>query len=430
MNRKEAFAVGISGLLANKLRAALTMLGIVFGVAAVIAMMSIGEGAKQETLQQIELLGTNNIIINKVDLSESKISSQPTYSTGLTMKDRESIIKINPYVVSVTPVRELQLPVLYKSNLTEFKVIGTTPDYPETFNTKMIEGTFFKNFQMEATANVCVIGTGIRDKLFRFENPLNKKIKIGDLWFDIVGVAAPKNVSASGMQSLGLRNFNDDIYIPLATMTAKMEKSQKNKNENQGRFNSNEEVINLPDRYTIDQLTVKVINAEVLKEAAELVKRILVRKHFGVRDYEIILPEQLIEQKQKTQRIFNIVMGAIAGISLLVGGIGIMNIMLANILERTKEIGVRRAIGATKIDILSQFIIEAVTISVLGGIIGIIVGFLLTTLISTYAEWKTVISTISVILAFFVSVVTGLIFGIYPAKKAADKNPIDCLRYE
>lgn len=235
------------------------------------------------------------------------------------------------------------------------------------------------------------------------------------------------------MSGLGVRNFNEDIYIPITTM---MYKTEKIETESSTIFGvgfmvfGNEGRAKVVDRNSVDQLTVKVTNSDLLKEAAHLVSRIMERRHFGVKDYEIVLPEQLLEQKQKTQKIFNVVMGAIAGISLLVGGIGIMNIMLANIMERTREIGVRRAVGATRTDVLRQFLFEALTISVLGGLVGIVVGFILTSLISSYAEWKTIISPFSVILAFVVSVATGLIFGIYPAKQAADKNPIESLRYE
>ncbi len=258
---------------------------------------------------------------------------------------------------------------------------------------------------------------------------MNKKVKIGDLWFDVIGVLAPKNVSAAS-NSLGLRNFNEDIYIPFTTMMYKLEPLVQEQSNVEYYYPGMQEPANVIDRNSVDQLTVKVNNSDQLNVAAYLVKKILERRHYGIKDYAIILPEALLAQKQKTQRIFNIVMGAIAGISLLVGGIGIMNIMLANILERTREIGVRRAVGATKNDVLSQFIYEALTISVAGGLIGILVGYFLTSLISTYADWKTIISPFSVILAFVVSVATGLIFGIYPAKQAAEKNPIDSLRYE
>jgi len=409
------------------------MLGIIFGVAAVISMLSIGEGAKQETLQQIELLGTNNIIINKKAVENTGTSSKASYSLGLTTKDLEAIKAIAPDIQIITPVRESKHGVMYKSNLSQNVITGTSTGYPMTFNSKLVEGTFFKEYHQELRANVCVIGSGVKERLFKYESPLNKKIKIGEMWFSIIGVVAPKSVSSAGSQSFGIRNFNEDIYIPLNTMLYKFTKVEVDPNfvvRGNVTITNEDDIIRQSDRVSLDQIIVKVDKSERLKEIAALTGRILDRRHFGVKDYEIVLPEQLLEQKQKTQRIFNIVMGAIAGISLLVGGIGIMNIMLANILERTREIGVRRAVGATMNDILLQFLSEAVTISVLGGVLGILVGFILTAAISTYAEWNTIVSPISVILAFTVSVATGIVFGIRAAKKAADKNPIESLRYE
>lgn len=437
MNNIESLKLGIKGLISNKLRTFLTMLGIVFGVAAVIAMLSIGEGARQETLQQIELLGTNNIIINRVNVIEPSRNAKASFSPGLTLKDAQAIKEINPYVEYITPQRETQGQITYKTNIFETKVVGTTPEYLETFNSRTILGRFFGQYHIEHNSNVCVIGSNIKNQLFRFEDPVGKKIKIDDLWFEIIGVVAPKNIASGSSSGFGIRDFNSDIYIPISTMMFKMDKVETDPaviTMRRGRVTvgggMNDESVRVVDRNSIDQLTVKIINAEDLKEAAYLTQKILDRRHYGVKDFSVVLPEALLEQRQRTQRIFNVVMGAIAGISLLVGGIGIMNIMLANIMERTREIGVRRAVGATKMDVLTQFIYEAVMISILGGLTGIIVGFILTSLISTYANWSTIISTFSVILAFVVSVATGLIFGIYPAKKAADKNPIESLRYE
>ena len=429
MKAVESYKIGLSGLRSNKMRAALTMLGIVFGVAAVIAMMSIGEGAKQETLQQIELMGTNNIIIQREVIKQGVNKSKAMFSPGLNLEDAKSLKELVPLIEYVTPQREMDNKLMYKSYLLDVKVIGTTPGYPNTFNSRLEEGIFFRNFHLSSYANVCVIGAGIKQKIFRFEDPLNKKIKIGDLWFDIIGVMAPKDISGS-TGSLGLRNFNEDIYVPFTTMMYKMEPPSQDQSNIEFFYPGMQEPANVIDRNSVDQLTAKVRNSDHLKEAAYLVEKIMERRHYGIKDYAIVLPEELLAQKQKTQRIFNIVMGAIAGISLLVGGIGIMNIMLANILERTREIGVRRAVGATKVDVLSQFMYEALTISVVGGLLGIVVGFLLTSLISNYADWKTIISPFSVALAFVVSVATGLVFGIYPAKQAAEKNPIDSLRYE
>ncbi|MCX6149651.1 MAG: ABC transporter permease [Ignavibacteriales bacterium] len=431
MKRIEVLKIGLNELKSNKMRTSLTMLGIVFGVAAVIAMLSIGEGAKQETIEQIELMGTNNIIINKVIIKEKTKESKTSFSPGLSTKDADAIIQVNPYVQVVVPQREIKNNVTYKSNIIECKIIGTTPDFFSILNSKMDYGTFFKKYDLDGYSNVCVIGSGVKDKFFKFEEPIQKKIKIGTLWFNVIGVVASKNTA--GTEGLGIRNFNEDIYVPFSTMAYKMEKLEEQPDFGGGVFffySNSDQALAVVDKTSVDQLVIKIDNSDNLKEAAHLITKTLERKHFGVKDYEVILPEQLLEQKQKTQKIFNIVMGAIAGISLLVGGIGIMNIMLANILERTREIGVRRAIGATKRDLIDQFIFEALTISITGGILGIVLGFILTSAITSYAEWRTIITPFSVILAFFVSAAVGLGFGIYPAKKAADKDPIEALRYE
>ncbi len=430
MKKSESFIIGIKGLQSNKLRAALTTLGIVFGVAAVIAMMSIGEGAKEETLAQIELMGTNNIIIKQIAVKQNNKSAKTSFSPGLTLDDARSIKELDPLIEFVTPQREKDSRLTYKSRVLDIKLIGTTPEYPATFNSKIYAGSFLMKYHLQDFSNVCVIGYGIKEKLFKFENPINKKIKIDDQWFDIIGVTAPKNISTAGNDIAEVRDFNDEVYIPITTIMYKMAKTEENGPNIIFYSPGQQKPANVVDRKSIDELTAKVKNSDELKEAAYLVARILKRRHYGVKDYQIVLPEELLAQKQKTQRIFNVVMGAIAGISLLVGGIGIMNIMLANILERTREIGIRRAVGATKSDILNQFLYEALTISIAGGFIGIITGFILTSLISTYAQWTTVISPFSIVLAFVVSVATGIIFGIYPAKKAAEKNPIESLRYE
>lgn len=435
MKEMENFKIGLAELKSNKLRTSLTMLGIIFGVGAVIAMLSIGEGARRETLEQIELMGTNNIIIKEKNATLQGEKSKAAFSPKLNLRDGKSIKELNPFVEKVTPQRESVNKITYKSNIIEAKIIGTSEDYPHTYNSQTAVGSFFKKHHVEDCANVCVIGSGIKEKLFKFENPLHKEIKIHDLWFKVIGVVSSKNVSASGMESLGLRDFNEDIYIPITTMIYKMKKyvPPTSGTMNMGSvvffFNFGNFAMSY-DRTSVNQLTVKIKKDAPVQSAANLLKRIMERKHYGVQDYEIVIPEQLLAQKQKTQKIFNIVMGAIAGISLLVGGIGIMNIMLANILERTKEIGIRRALGATKRDVLYQFMYEAMVLSIAGGLIGIATGFLLTSLITGYAEWRTIITPFSVLLAFIVSVAVGLIFGIYPAKQAAEKDPIESLRYE
>ena len=430
MKKSEILKVSLSELRSNKLRTSLTMLGIVFGVAAVIAMLSIGEGAKRETIEQIELLGTNNIIIKKVIIKNSNTKeSKTSFSPGLSTKDADAIKEIIPYVRSAVPLREISNNITYKSNIIETTIIGTDDNYPEVQNSRIDNGRFFSTSEIKNCSNVCVIGAGIKSQLFKFENPVNKKMKISDQWFTVLGVVASKRVSTAGGEDSDIRNFNDEVYIPFPTMAYKLEKLEKQP-EGFFFFMDNNQLQPVVDKSSTDLLLIKIDDSNNLKESSSLINRILKRRHYGVKDYEIILPEELLEQKQRTQKIFNIVMGAIAGISLLVGGIGIMNIMLANILERTKEIGVRRALGATKRDLLDQFIYEALLISITGGLMGIALGFILTSVISGYAEWRTIITPYSVILAFFVSCGVGLGFGIYPAKKAAEKDPIEALRYE
>jgi putative ABC transport system permease protein len=442
MNKIENLKIGLAELKSNKMRTSLTMLGIIFGVGAVIAMLSIGEGARQETLEQIELMGTNNIIINqKAIKTEAKGAekNKALFSPGLSIKDAMAIKDLNPFVEEVTYQKEIPNTILYRSEILQTKIVGTTAEYITIYNSQLSGGDFFKKHHLDDAANVCVIGPGIKKKLFKFEDPIKKQIKIGSTWFTVLGVIASKNISSSGAQSLGMRDFNNEIYVPYTTLVYKLGISEEEEGAMyfgggmrfsvRGGFRGADQ-IDVVDKSSADQVTVKIKKGLPVDKAGDLISRQLLRRHYGTEDYEIVIPEALLEQKQKTQKIFNIVMGAIAGISLLVGGIGIMNIMLANILERTREIGIRRAIGATRNDVLSQFLYEAMVISILGGVIGIIVGFLLTSLITTYAEWRTVITPFSIILAFVVSVLIGVGFGSYPAKKAADKDPIESLRYE
>lgn len=442
MKKIENLKIGLAELRSNKLRTALTMLGIIFGVGAVIAMLSIGEGARQETLEQIELMGTNNIIINQKAIkteAKGKDQNKASFSPGLSNKDAQAIKDLNPFVDDVTYQKEMPTTIIYKSEIIQSKIVGTTEQYISIYNSQLSAGIFFKKHHLDDFANVCVIGPGIKQKLFKFEDPIKKQIKIGTSWFTVLGVIAKKNVSSSGVQNIGMRDFNDDIYIPYTTMAYKMTMSEEEQQTmffgggmrfsvTRGFMGADQS--DVVDRSTVDQITVKIKKDLPVDKAGDLISRQLLRRHYGTEDYEIVIPEALLEQKQKTQKIFNIVMGAIAGISLLVGGIGIMNIMLANILERTREIGIRRAIGATRNDVLSQFLYEAMVISILGGLLGVVVGFILTSLITTYAEWRTIITPFSVLLAFFVSVLVGVGFGSYPAKKAADKDPIESLRYE
>ena len=435
MNLRESAAVGLTGLLTHKLRSLLTALGIIFGVAAVIAMLSIGEGARREALEQIRLMGVNNVIIRAKDPTQQSFSkAKANFSPGLTALDGQAIREICPMIESIVPQWEKTVAAQYRSERKDIKIIATTPDFLPAFNYSLNEGVFLARSNLERQDNVCVIGNGVKDKLFHFEDPLGKQIKLDNQWFLIVGVMEKQLSQTKKIENLRLRNLNMDVYLPLTTAQYKMERIKGSTGGSAvffgggGRITSGRDV-RVP-RQQLDQLVVKVADERALEEVIPVINHILARRHYGIDDYEVIVPDALVDQSQKTQRIFNVVMGAIAGISLLVGGIGIMNIMLASVLERTREIGVRRAMGARRSDVLSQFLTEAIVLSVAGGLAGIVVGYALTEIITLYAEWRTIISLPAVALAFVVSVGVGIAFGYYPARKAAYQNPIDSLRYE
>jgi putative ABC transport system permease protein len=430
VNVSQNIAIGMAGLLTHKLRSVLTALGIIFGVAAVIAMLSIGEGARQEALEQIQLMGVNNIIIRaKEPTQQSFGKAKANFSPGLQLRDGDALHEICPFVEAIVPQWEKTAPVLYKSTRKDAKIVGTTPEFLAAFNYRIQSGSFLLAHHIATQENVCVIGGDVKEALFQFEQPIDKKIKIDNLWFTVIGVMDRRAAPGKKTDAISIRNLNMDVYIPLTTAQLKLAHPSSGPRSTMT-INGIEQNSDQAPRPAIDQLAVKVEAGSDLGEAAGIIRRIMERRHYAVDDYEIIVPEALVEQSQQTQRIFNIVMGAIAGISLLVGGIGIMNIMLASVMERTKEIGIRRAIGATRADVLGQFLFEAIFLSVVGGIAGIILGYLLTVGITLYAEWKTVVSVPAVLISFTVSALVGIAFGYYPARKAAYQNPIESLRYE
>ncbi len=413
MNYRESFVIGLEGIRSHLLRSFLTMLGIIFGVAAVIAMLSIGEGAKLQALEQIQLMGMNNIIIQDVPVTDAATGGGRTNSSaGLTWADARSSEELNPLIGITVPEREFQSDVRYRTELVEkATVIGTTPEYGEVMNYTPREGFFFNYLDIEESRRVCTIGSGMKRKLFYFRDPIGQQIKIGGQWFTVVGVMEDKVVSSAGKKTdFVVRDLNMDVYIPISTSLKRFPQKQ---------FESE-----------ITRFTAQVIDPNRIQEAAKITQNTMARRHNQVADFNITIPEALLRQSQQTQRIFNIVMGAIAGISLLVGGIGIMNIMLATVLERTREIGIRRAVGATRQDILGQFLLEAVVLSFTGGLIGIVLGFGMTKVIAIYAQWRTMVAWHSIALSFFVSVAVGILFGYYPARRAAMKEPIESLRYE
>ncbi len=427
MDYKENLLLGVEGLKSHLLRSLLSMLGIIFGVGAVIAMLSIGEGAKQEALEQIQLMGMRNIIVEDMKKSGSddqENEKKTNHSRGLRWMDARAIRELNPLVDETVPVKETSLTIRYSKERTKANIVGTTPEYAEVMNYITREGSFFNFKDVEDARRVCAIGNGIRHKLFFFANPIGEKVKIDDQWFTVIGVLEEKSVSSSRSRGLPVNDMNQDVYIPITASMKRLSGGDSKMSYVPGIGWQKQQVSEL------NRFIARVRDVNRIQEAANILKATLLRRHNNVEDFAITVPEALLRQSRQTQRIFNIVMGAIASISLLVGGIGIMNIMLASVLERTREIGIRRATGARRLDILGQFMFESVMLSFAGGIIGIILGFALTKIIAAYADWRTIVSWMAIFLSFGVSVGVGILFGVYPARRAAKMDPIEALRYE
>ncbi|MBI3219985.1 MAG: ABC transporter permease [Bacteroidetes bacterium] len=444
--------IAIDAVIANRLRSLLTALGIIFGVAAVIAMLAIGNGAQQEILNQIKLVGVNNIVIKPIiEQKEEKISEkvgkkeQKKFSPGLTVRDVESIKSILPDLTQISPEIILDTYVIRNGFRRSAKLVGVEPAYFAIYDFKLSEGTIFNEEQLKFGAPVCIIGSALKSRFFPTENPIGKSMKVGTHWLTIVGVMSERVVSQASISKLGIRDFNMDVYIPLQSVLVRYRnrdlitaeairlaaQNSRGFSFNNGQNNStSENEAEKKNYHQLDRLVLQVDKTEKLQATAEIISRMLKRRHFDVVDYEIEIPELLLKQQQRTNDIFNYVLGAIAGISLLVGGIGIMNIMLASVLERIKEIGLRLAIGAQKSDVVQQFLFEAIMISVSGGIIGVILGVLFAYLVSSFAGIPTIISFASIVLSFGVAATVGLIFGIAPARRAAAQDPIASLRYE
>lgn len=443
------FVIALEAILANKLRSLLTALGIIFGVAAVIAMLGIGAGAQEEILEQIKLVGVNNIVITPVveqteeDLEEGVVgtSNKPSFSSGLTMQDVQSIQDIIPGISTISPEIIMDKYIIKNGIRRSAKLVGVNQNYFDVSNFRLGYGGMFSEQQMEKGEPVCIIGKSIEDKFFSEEEPLGKMIKVGHQWLKVIGVLNRRLITEENINRLGIRDYNMDVYVPINTMLIRYrDRSLVTKSMIEAansRFvsrdeaeTSSEEFQEKKNYHQLDRLVIRAEETESLNKIADVVARMLERRHSGVVDYEIAIPELLIKQQQRTNEIFNFVLGALAGISLLVGGIGIMNIMLASVMERIKEIGLRLAVGAKKEDIIWQFLFEAMLISIAGGLIGIILGMLIATGISQIAEIPTVITFTSIILSFGVAATVGLIFGIAPARKAAHQDPITSLRYE
>ena len=406
--------MGIGSLLAHKLRTLLTMLGMIFGVGAVVAMLSITEGARQEMIRYIDLLGVNNIVVEASEAPDrDTLIEVRQVSPGLTFRDARAISANTPDISELSERKTFQPTSLLPSMDGDLPtLIGVRPNYTEIYSMSLIEGRFFTEEEQAKSAPVCVLGERAKISILGYGSAVGKYIKVNEVWLHVIGVTAPQATAESEVEGLEADDRSNVILAPLNSVMR--------------RFEDNNSYL----KDEIDGIYLRVEPDADPIETSQIVRAILNTTHNGASDFSVLVPADLLAQREQQQLVFQIVMICIAGISLLVGGIGIMNIMLATVLERTREIGIRRAIGARQRDIVRQFLIEAVMISILGGLIGIAAGFGGSRVIAAIAGWATVVTVISIIVSFGVSVFIGLLFGIYPAMQAAKLDPIEAIRYE
>jgi putative ABC transport system permease protein len=430
-------SIALGAIFQNKMRAMLTSLGIIFGVASVIAMLSIGEGARQEIMQQMKLLGVNNIVIQPIVFQEEGTISeneennnrQKRLSPGLTIEDANNIAESIPNIEFVSPEMILETAIIRAGFKRSGKLVGIGKDYFRMLPFQLQKGRWFTEHDFENSKPVAIIGYGIAARFFQGEDPIGKQIKCGRTWFTVVGILNQWSVSDKDVNRLGIRNYNMDIYTPINTALLRVKNRTRITPELLVQARS-QNGVDSKQVHQIDRLVVKVDDSRYVGSVTEIVSRLLQRRHNNQVDFEVIVPELLLKQEQRTRQIFNFVLGAIASISLVVGGIGIMNIMLASVMERIKEIGIRQALGATRHDILLQFLLEALMISISGGLIGLATGFGLSLAIEGSSGIVTIIRPASVFISLAVAMSTGLIFGIFPARNAAKQDPIVSLRHE
>ncbi|HYG15215.1 MAG TPA: ABC transporter permease [Bacteroidia bacterium] len=439
------FGIGLEAIRYNRFRAFLTSLGIIFGVSAVIAMLAIGKGTEEEIAEQLKQVGSNNITINAVwkedDVSkkEKEASTEKEeekvkrYSPGLTIADGENILEtLEEYVEFTSPEIENEVSVVRNGKRVQGKVIGITNHFFDVAVIDVADGSRFSDINFSLAEPVCIIGKSLRSKLFTDVSPIGQKIKCGSVWLTVVGVLQDKNVSAQSISSYSVRNANEEVYIPVTTMLVRFQNRAKiTPSDMRSMYWDDDEDAQKPKNYhQIDKLVVKVKSTEMMMQVSEVVRKILKRRHNEVEDFDVQVPELLLKQQQKNKRQFNILLAFIASISLIVGGIGIMNIMLASVMERIKEIGLRQSLGATREDISLQFISEAVAISFTGGVIGILFGVGLCYAIEYFMDTKTIITPVSIVVSFTISIAVGLLSGITPARRASKQDPVQSLRHE
>ncbi len=411
MSLRESLLRALASLSAHKLRSVLTMLGMIFGVGAVIAMLSIGAGAERQALEMIRRMGISNVIVRAKEFRPDELQEVRKKSIGVSLRDAAGIEEAVPGVDFTGPrVTVNPWSVRGRGGKSEARVSGVSWRHAELVSLPLAAGRFLTKEDEEAHAQVCVLGDGARRDLFGWEPALGRTVKVNDVWLTVVGVLAPSGDGGDTFQGVSVGSTAQELFVPYTTVLRKLDRD--------------------PLASPLSELVVKLRDGTPATEAARLAGALLDRLHGGAADFEVVVPEALLAQSRKTQRLFNVVMGCIAGISLLVGGIGIMNIMLATVLERTREIGIRRAIGARRKDVLVQFVVEAFALSALGGLLGVVLGVLIAKVVAVSAGWPTVVTLWSLLLSTGVSGAVGLLSGFYPALRAASIDPIEALRYE
>jgi putative ABC transport system permease protein len=415
------FLLGLRSLALHKLRSALTVLGIIFGVSSVIAMLSIGEGANYEAQEEIKKLGSENLILKSRKPSEDEGSGyERTEVTtfGLLWEDFHRLRDTLPTLRDLVPMRIIPADGRFGPNASDVQVVGTTPEYLEVANGRVSRGRFLSAADLDTLQPACCLGSSVARLLFPVGDPLGEDVKLGMFYFRVVGIMEPTG-SASGTGGSEADDRNKDVYVPLTT-------AERRYGQLTVRVSSGSRTT---EKVELHQIIARLESDRDVAASAQAVRGLLSRFHKR-HDFEVLVPLELLEQKERTKRIFNIVLGSIAAISLLVGGIGIMNIMLASITERTREIGIRRALGAKARDILTQFLVETVVLSTAGGVLGIALGLLIPYLVESASGMKTIVTPHSIALSFGISAAVGVIFGLYPARRAASMDPIEALRRE
>lgn len=427
--------VGIKNLLLHKLRSLLTLLGVILGVGSVIAMLAVGEGSKKEALERIRNLGANNVIIRSIkpnldedDRGSENTSQEDSYERpveihqyGLKHEDLKRLRSTLPTISRAVPVALVKADASREGNrMPRARVLGTTPEFLEIKRLQMGRGRFVTAVDTHHAWNVTVLSAGAARLLFQFIDPIGKHILIGDDVYRVIGVLNAQNSGNNTPGAVGQKDLNEDIYIPISCVQRRLGELQEIGASGSNNFEQTE----------LSEITLTVEDESLVSQTAEMARQLLIRSHPESSDFKIQVPLELLAQANEEKRMWNLVLGSIAGISLLVGGIGIMNIMLASVTERTREIGIRRALGATKYAISVQFLVETMLLSSAGGVLGVLVGITIPTVVSSLTELDTVISWWSVSLSFGISVGIGVVFGWYPAQRAAALDPIEALRHE